>query len=232
MRNLLLIIGIALLCSKAFAAGSAQYCGQEARACIEYGANVFQNRCSLCHGYDGHGEGILSLSMKDYPDTNLLEGKRPLDTASLTRLIKRGGSLPDVSAEMPPWGDELTATQLESVVSFVQLLHKDTDKGLKLLRKEALNLTPSTRMGRAIYQGRCSLCHGKHGLGDGKMARIIKNPPPFNLTLSRAPDSYLKQIITRGGEAMGRSPRMPPWGTDLSEPEVDSVILYLKTLRE
>jgi cytochrome c oxidase cbb3-type subunit 3 len=232
MRRLVLIFCLLALSRGAFAGGSKEYCGEESRPCNEYGANVFQERCALCHGSDGHGEGILSMSMKGYPNTNLLEGKRPRDTENLTNIVKHGGGLPDVSTEMPPWGDELTATQVESVVMFLQLLHKDTDTALQLLRTEAGQLKPSKRMGRAIYKGRCSLCHGPYGLGDGKMARIIKDPPPFNLTLSRAPDDYLKQIIAKGGEAMGRSPRMPPWGTDLSGPEIESIILYLKTLRE
>ncbi len=232
MHKLVLMLWMTALCGGAFAAGSRDYCGEEARPCNEYGANVFQGRCALCHGSDGHGEGILPLSMKGYANTNLLEAKHPRDTATLTRIIKHGGSLPDVSTEMPPWGDELTATQVESVVMFVQLLHKDTETALELLRSEAQQLKPTTRMGRAIYKGRCSLCHGAYGQGDGKMARIIKDPPPFNLTLSRAPDDYLKQIIDKGGEAMGRSPRMPPWGTDLSGPEIESIILHIKTLRE
>ena len=112
------------------------------------------------------------------------------------------------------------------------LLHKKRDQALKLLRVEAENLKPTIRMGRGIYQGRCALCHGKGGEGDDKMARIIKKPPPFNLTLSRMPDAYLKDIINKGGQAMGRSSRMPPWGTDLSGKEVESVILYIKTLRQ
>jgi len=55
----------------------------------------------------------------------------------------------------------------------------------------------------------------------------------FNLTRSSAPDDYIEAIINKGGAAMGRSERMPPWGKDLSVNEVKSVVLYnSKTLRE
>lgn len=64
-----------------------------------------------------------------------------------------------------------------------------------------------------------------------KWPGLLKNPPPFNLTLSRMPDAYLKKIIHGGGQGVGRSPRMPPWGTDLSGKEIESVILYIKKLR-
>ncbi|MFM1891905.1 MAG: hypothetical protein RLZ44_982, partial [Pseudomonadota bacterium] len=217
MRPLILVAGLLLAATSAVASGgSAQECGVEAKPCVQYGARVFQERCSLCHGSDGLGEGILALSLKDYPNTNLLEPKHTKDIETLTRVVTYGGGLPEVSTEMPPWGDELTATQLESVVQFVDFMRRDLERSLELLKVAAASMQPSTRVGRAVYQGRCALCHGKYGQGDGKMARIIKSPPPFNLTLSRAPDDYLHDIIYKGGEKMGRSPRMPPWGGDLS----------------
>lgn len=231
MLRLILAFGL-MLSAIAAMADSAEQCGVEAKPCVRYGAQVFQVRCRLCHGSDGLGEGILPLSLKGYPNTNLLEAQQAKDSKSLTRVIYYGGGLPEVSTEMPPWGDELTATQLDSVVQFVAYLRSDYESALQLLREEAANIEPSIRIGRAIYQGRCALCHGKHGQGDGKMARIIKDPPPFDLTLSRSPDDYLVEIITKGGGALDRSPRMPPWGGDLTDNEIRSVVLYLKTLRQ
>ena len=207
-------------------------CGGEAKSCLKYGAKVFQARCSLCHGSDGLGEGIMPLSLKDYPSTNLLEPKHAKDLAGIRKVVLEGAGIEGISAEMPPWGDELTVAQLDSVVMFVDYMRKDLDGALKMLRAESANTKPSLKIGRAIFLGRCSLCHGALGQGDGKMSRIIKDPPPFNLTYSRAPDSYLRDIITKGGAAMQRSPRMPPWGGDLTASEIDSVIMYIKTLRQ
>lgn len=221
-----------LMGSNVFAGASFEYCGEEAAACPLYGSHVFSSRCVLCHGTDGHGEGMLPMTLKGYPDTNLLSNISTNDYAELTEVIKRGSGLPGVSEEMPPWGDELTVTQLESVVQFVQLLRSNTKQALSMLRTQARKVEPSMRVGRVIYKTRCSMCHGVDGKGDGRMARIIKNPPPFNLTLSSAPDEYLQKIIAKGGEAVGRSSRMPPWGKDLSKPEIKSVILYIKSLRE
>lgn len=220
------------LSAVAHASGSAQECGMEAKSCIDYGAVVFQERCALCHGSDGLGEGLLSLSLKNYPNTNLLDNPKSNTPEHVARIVRYGSSLPEIGEEMPPWGDELTATQLDSVVQFVSLLRSDLDSALTHLRKAAETIEPSVKIGRAVFKGRCSLCHGEFGLGDGKMARIIKNPPPFNLTLSRVPDFYLSDMIHKGGAAMGRSPRMPPFGGDLSEPEIESVIMFVKTLRK
>jgi hypothetical protein len=37
------------------------------------------------------------------------------------------------------------------------------------------------------------------------------------------PDEYLIDIISKGGQGMQRSPRMPPFGGDLSENEINHV---------
>jgi len=237
MRKILVCIFYTLYSVSVFA-GSEDECGLEGKACFEYGATVFQNRCSLCHGTDGLGEGVLSLSIKNYPNTNLLEPMHGQSASDVAKVIRYGGgtktakSKKPVSNEMPPWGDELTLAQMESVTDFVLYLRTDTEKAMILLRKVSANLKPSLRIGRAIFMGRCSLCHGKLGIGDGKMSRIIKDPPPFNLTLSRSPDEYLSELIHKGGGEMGRSPRMPPFGGDLSESDIASVIMFIKTLRQ
>ncbi len=89
----------------------------------------------------------------------------------------------------------------------------------------------SLEYGAEIFQQRCSLCHGNQGLGDGRMARIITDPPPYNLTTSVASESYLEDIIRLGGEQVGRSPQMPPFLDEFSETEIKSIVLHLLTLR-
>ena len=237
MRTILISL-LGFFCSLSVYAGSAEECGQEGKACFEYGATVFQNRCALCHGSDGLGEGVLSLSIKGYPNTNLLEPNHSVSYRDVENIVRYGGgsttdkSKKPVSNEMPPWGDELTMAQMESVIDFVLFLRLDSEKAMATLRKVSANLKPSLRVGRAIFKGRCTLCHGNSGVGDGKMSRIIKNPPPFNLTLSQSPDDYLVDIIHKGGEKMNRSPRMPPFGNDLTDSEISSVIMFIKTLRQ
>ncbi|NWG87396.1 MAG: c-type cytochrome [Hydrogenophilaceae bacterium] len=212
-------------------ANSEQLCGKEAQPCVKYGAAVFQERCTLCHGTDGLGEGILSLSIPGYPNTNLAEVRHAKDIKSIREVIIKGAGTKTIEKDMPPFGDELTLTQIDSVTEFVVLLRADLDGALKLSREASSKAQPGLRVGRAVYHGRCAPCHGNEGMGDGKLSRIIKTPPPFNLTRSRVGDSYLRGIITKGGEAMGRSAKMPPWGGDLTPSEIESVMMYIKTLR-
>lgn len=221
-----------LLCLGTLSSIQASALHSEAEPTLKYGAHIFKGRCILCHGNQGHGDGMLPLSIKGYPHTNLHENKYGSDLDSIRHSLIYGGSRKAMSIEMPPWGDELTYTQINSVAMFVSLMLTDAEKANKILESTVVKAHVSERAGRNLFKNFCTLCHGANGEGDGKMARIIKNPPPFNLTLSRVPDSYLMDIINKGGEAMGRSPRMPPWFEQLTKEEVQSVILYLKTLRK
>ncbi|MBA3582206.1 MAG: c-type cytochrome [Gammaproteobacteria bacterium] len=196
------------------------------------GATVFQERCVLCHSNNGMGEGHMTLLIKDYPSTNLLTAKYGKKESDIRKSILYGGAKGEMNSLSPPWSDELSWIEIESVVLFVKLLHTNHEQAMALLQDHHSNQPVSKKQGRIIFAARCSICHGQYGEGDGKMRRIIKSPPPYNLTQSGLPDKNLKDIITNGGEAVGRSPQMPPWGKELTESEILSVIAHIKTLRE
>ena len=200
---------------------------------LEIGAAVFENRCTLCHGVKGMGEGTLSLALNSYPSTNLLEPKFGSSRDALYKAIFWGGSKGEMHNAMPPWGDELTATELESVVLFVSHLREQPKQAAAMVEKLLAKGTDkgSMKLGRTVFKSRCALCHGAEGEGNGKMAKIIKNPPPFNLTQSGVPYAYVKEIVAKGGEAMGRSGQMPPWADELTPAELESVLIYIMSLR-
>ncbi|MCV6615128.1 MAG: cytochrome c, partial [Cellvibrionaceae bacterium] len=55
---------------------------------------------------------------------------------------------------------------------------------------------------------------------------------PANLTLSKLSDAELAKIISGGGQAVGRSPQMPAWGGQLNKQQLQSLILYINSLRQ
>ena len=201
-------------------------------ASLERGAEVFVERCVLCHGNDGMGEGVLPLNISTYPDTNLAVPRFAKTLQEVRDAVFWGGYKSDMSELSPPWGNELTCAQLESVSLFVQTLREETPKALALLEDAEAAHRAVKVNGALVYQNRCALCHGAQGDGTGKMARVITSPPPFDLTKSIMPQAYLEMIINQGGAELGRSGQMPPWSETLSKEEVAAVIDYIVTLRE
>lgn len=198
----------------------------------ETGAKVYGTRCVLCHGNKGMGEGVLPMRLKDYPNTTLLEPKHANNHSEILHVTVYGALDKKVSTYMPPFGKELSWTELESVAKFIQLLRSDKDQAYALLDQHTPQSSANKKLGRQIYSTRCVLCHGDFAEGDGRMSRMLKNPPPADLTASRLPDPYLKDIIVKGGEAVGRSKHMPPWGDQLSDTEIQSLIAFLKSIRD
>jgi cbb3-type cytochrome c oxidase subunit III len=212
--------------------GSSVQAENRIEATIEEGAAVFNERCSLCHGNVGMGDGLLPRLVEGYPNTNLRTNKDATDANSIREAIIYGGEKGLLDARMPPYGDELTWLEIESLVLFMRLYYRDVDRAVALLTSTKKPENPSREKGRAIYKGRCILCHGPDGDGKGKMAKIINNPPPFNFQYSALPDEQMLQIITNGGAKVGRSEKMPPFGGELSESDIRSLILYVKGFRK
>jgi len=199
---------------------------------VESGASVFWKRCVLCHGAQGMGEGEIPLKIKDYPNTNIMTANKAKTTEEIRDAIVYGGILSNISTYMPPMGNELTWTEIQSVTMFVDNLRKFPAKHFEMLKQYSTTLEDKKGLGRSTFQSRCVLCHGANGEGDGRMSRVIKSPPPFNLTKSQMPAAYLKLIVEKGGESLGRSGQMPPWGEQLSKEEINAVVTYILQLRK
>ncbi len=75
----------------------------------------------------------------------------------------------------------------------------------------------------ALYQERCSACHGASGKGDGPGASAL-NPKPRNYGdkawQASVTDEQIKKTITMGGAAVGKSPIMPASPDLDGKPEV------------
>ena len=83
--------------------------------------------------------------------------------------------------------------------------------------------------GGLVYGNYCVTCHGINADGNGRAARL-HNPRPANLRASDKNDAYIKLIVTRGGEALGRSPGMPPWGEELTDEQISDVAAFVRSV--
>jgi len=92
---------------------------------------------------------------------------------------------------------------------------------------------PSVSEGRKLYMHYCTPCHGIRGDGMGFNAENL-DPRPANHTdsrfMSKRTDRDLYEVIKGGGRAVGKATLMPPWGGNLNDTQIKSLILYLRRL--
>jgi len=82
-----------------------------------------------------------------------------------------------------------------------------------------------------VYAQKCAACHGPNGNGDGPAGQVMVPPPaPFSTALKGKSDSWIGTVITKGGPAVGMTPKMPPHPT-LSSNQVKALIQYIKGLK-
>ena len=224
MRTLCLTI-IATLVSTASAQAQADATPEQHLA----GAFIYQQRCTLCHGPRGMGEGYLPIRVSDYPDTNLVSNPQVRKLGDIKEKIEWGGFRESHGSDYsPPWIYELSGSDVVNISAFVALLREDSEQAQRLLD---MTSAAAQNAGERIYQTRCVMCHGATGNGDGRLAGIVKTPPPANLVVSSLGRDEVIRIIRDGGKAVGRSEQMPPWGAELGDQIVLSVTDYVFALR-
>lgn len=168
------------------------------------GGIVFKTYCKLCHGHRGDG---IARASKLYGGTSLAISDNSSDY--FRKIIMEGGEAVGKSPLMPVWKDELSAEQIDDVVTYLSVL------------KDPL------RRGEVVFKTNCILCHGVKGDGKGR-ASVLYDPPPANLIESDKNEDYMRSIITFGGKAMGRSEVMPVWGEQISKKEIEDVLYYVR----
>lgn len=85
--------------------------------------------------------------------------------------------------------------------------------------------------GGLVYANYCVTCHGINADGNGRAARLY-DPRPANLRATDKNDDYIGLIVRRGGEALSRSPKMPPWGEELTDEQIADVVVFVRSVNE
>jgi cbb3-type cytochrome c oxidase subunit III len=206
MRACSQLIAIVLLTAAASAVNAGRVDPlQDSRPLIR-GGIVYKAYCVVCHGEAGNG---IARATKLYQADNLLISEAPID--SYEKIIRLGGESVGRSPYMPPWQDELSEEQLTDVLAYLTVVRKNEQRG------------------EVVFKTNCILCHGIDGDGKGR-ASVLYDPKPSNLILSDKSEIYKQTIINSGGQAMGRSSIMPPWGLQLSDQEMKDVLAYLQKI--
>ncbi|MFD2366692.1 c-type cytochrome [Pseudoduganella sp. GCM10020061] len=83
--------------------------------------------------------------------------------------------------------------------------------------------------GGLVYSSYCVTCHGINADGNGRAARLY-TPRPANLRTTDKNDAYVELIVRKGGEAIGRSAKMPPWEEELTNEQVRDVVAFIRSI--
>ena len=87
--------------------------------------------------------------------------------------------------------------------------------------------------GKKLYVTYCSSCHGEGGKGDGPAAASLPVKPANHTdgtVMNKLPDKTLFEIISKGGQAAGKSTFMPAWGGSLRDKQIQDIIAYVRSI--
>jgi mono/diheme cytochrome c family protein len=146
--------------------------GADLPANTPVGQRVYAQRCAVCHGPDGRGNGPAAPSLIPHPrDFTLGQFKykttrtgQPPSDADLIRTVREG--LP--ASAMPYFSDLLSEEEIREVVAYVKALG-----GIPARAARAIAVPPRTpddsasqARGAGLYRARgCGTCHGADARG-------------------------------------------------------------------
>jgi cytochrome c oxidase cbb3-type subunit 2/cytochrome c oxidase cbb3-type subunit I/II len=180
---------------------------------LRHGGDLFAAHCSSCHGSNGAGDGPGALALLPRP-ANLL-AHRYADTR-VSAALWNGVT----GSAMPAWRDR-RAEDLRDVVTYVQSLST---------KQKDVTSPASTASSRAdealtLFAQHCASCHGDEGAGDGPAAAAL-NRAPTNFHMQQPSIDYARRVLSEGvaGSAM------PPWEHQLTEPQRQQLVDYVRSL--
>jgi mono/diheme cytochrome c family protein len=89
--------------------------------------------------------------------------------------------------------------------------------------------------GKRLFYEKCVWCHADTTpAGPSNRSNVTPTPSLINdgSILNPLTDEFLRNIITLGGSAMGKSAMMPPWGRTLSQEEIGALIAYIRAIAQ
>src|SRR6185369_11441827 len=84
---------------------------------------------------------------------------------------------------------------------------------------------PAFADGAATYKTKCSSCHGADGSGQTPVGKSMKIRDLRSPEVQKQTDLELTKVIA-GGKG-----KMPPYGKQLSSPDIEALIAHIRTLK-
>lgn len=183
---------------------------------LENGKRQFEVNCLMCHQEDAIGEPGLAPSLTNPELLSVSSDKFLMGT------IRDGRE----DTGMPPFA-HLGRRSVRDIVSYLRS-HAELEN-----RAEEVDAQPDAhgdpRLGKLWYDNICSTCHGLNG--DGYYAGGTGTAIGLPAFLDKVSDGFIRVTIKEGrSNTRMLSFQGPEAIADLSDQEIDDIIVYLRTL--
>ena len=187
------------------------------------GSQLYLIHCAACHGKNGEGgvgvplnlQSFLSVAPEGYIRRSIFYGRLP--------------------RQMIPFGTFLKKEDIEAIAAYVRSWQLRDYAGIDQKR-----VAGSVSRGKLFFDGMCSGCHGRDGLGGpqvggGHVTTAMAGyagPALNNLGfLKSATDGYIKATMMQGrvGTPMGAYLKGKQGMVELTEEEINDIVAYIRT---
>lgn len=218
-------------------------------ALLKLGEQVYQRRCTGCHGTEGDGKGPAAAMLKTRPrdfTTGIFKfhstpgaDALPTDQDLFVTITHGLWGTP-----MPPWHD-IPAEQRMAVIQFIKTfsmrwLTEEVQAPLAVPPEPDVS-AQSIGHGREVYASNCSFCHGDTGHGDGVAAAGLVDTwghpvKPADYTLPAGAPGGVKlghdgrHLFLTVMNGVGGTP-MPGFAGNLSPQDAWDVVHFIQSLR-
>jgi len=185
-------------------------------AMIKEGAQLYSQNCVFCHQADAIGKPGFAPSLSNPEFLSIASDKFLLSTI-------RDGRL---GTGMPPFS-HLGRDKGRAIVAYLRSFSKLPNKAAEVDAQSDAHGDP--RLGQLWFDYICSTCHGPNG--DGYAAGGTGTAIGKAGTLNKVSDGFLRTTIKQGRSNTRMLGFNGPEGlANLSDQEVDDIIVYLRTL--
>jgi mono/diheme cytochrome c family protein len=176
---------------------------------VARGQALFAERCAVCHGETGAGDGAVATSLSP-PPADFTRAR--FSTERLVHVLREG-----VPGTAMPAQPGLVAADRAALIAYVQSLGPKTPPP----KASATTLA----LGENVFAIRCSACHGAFADGQGAAAGRVGRPPT-DFTRKQPTRERIVDVLTSGI----RGTAMTPMRRLVSDAELDGVVAYLQSV--
>lgn len=186
------------------------------KSTIDQGEKIYNQNCSMCHQADAIGKPGFAPSLTN-PEL--------LSTASdkfFEGTIRDGRT----GTGMPPFS-HLGRKNVKAIVAYLRSHSQKPNRSAKIDKQPDAHGDP--RLGKQWYDYICSTCHGVEGDGyaAGGTGTAIGKPGFLN----KVSDGFIRTTVKQGRSNTRMLGFQGPDGlADLSNREIDDIIVYLRSL--